>query len=201
MSRAAIEAVEQYLGRLPGGLDAHPECQMKGSVLRAFATGLPRPLVADGNLPEPVRELIATPSLPTAWIPEVHATALIVFASAACFDDAQSFLEHAHRTNYALLDSLAYRVLFRLIGATRLAAQAAARWSVFHKGTSIDILSREDGAVRFRLKAPAHHVPRVLAQAYATAFRAALEISGQRDVTFDTVQSDACSTEFRGRWS
>lgn len=201
MSSAAVEAVEQYLGRLPGGLAAHPECQMKGSVLRAFAADLPRPLVADGALPEPIRELIGSPPLPTAWIPEVHATALIVFASAACFADTKSFVDHAHKTNYALLDSLAYRVLFRLVGATRLAAQAAARWSVFHKGTSIDILSREDHAVRLRLKAPAHHVPRVLAQAYATAFRAAVEISGQRDVVFDTVQMDACLTEFRGQWS
>lgn len=51
-----------------------------------------------------------------------------------------------------------------------------------------------------RLKTPPHHVPSVLAKAYSTAFRAAVEIAGGRNATMETRIVDATTIEYRGRW-
>jgi len=56
----------------------------------------------------------------------------------------------------------------------------------------------EGGVVR--LKTPPHHVPSVLANAYSTAFRAAVEIAGSRNVTMEPRVVDASTIEYRGRW-
>jgi hypothetical protein len=193
--------MNDYLCALPRGLDANPECQIKGSVLRAFFEGIGRDRFSS-DMPPAMRELIEHPPLPSSWVPEVRASALIVYASRALFDSDESFVAHAHQTNVALLDSFAYRILFRLVGSKRLMQQSAARWGLFHRGTELQIVAEGQGhrGATLHLKAPPYHVPPALAKAYATAFRAALEISGEREVRFEIASLDPRTTEFRARW-
>ena len=65
-------SVRAYLERLPFGIDSHPECEVKASVLRdALAS---RALDSDLDaLPAPVRELVRSLPPVSAWIREVHA--------------------------------------------------------------------------------------------------------------------------------
>jgi hypothetical protein len=80
--------------------------------------------------------------------------------------------------------------------------QSAARWGLFHRGTELQIVAEGQGhrGATMQLKAPPYHVPPALAKAYATAFRAALEISGEREVRFEIASLDPRTTEFRARW-
>lgn len=198
---AGLDAMNTYLTNLPSGLASYPACTMKGSVLRSFLDGLP---VAGGfeGLPEPLRTLVRERPLPGAWISEVQASALFAFAAAEYFPSGPKYEQHTHDANYALLNSLTYRVLFRLVGVTRLIDQAAARWGHFHRGTRLTVVERPtDRRATLALRSPPNHVPAALAQAYRAAFIAALEIAGEREVTVESVVVDAETLHFWVRWA
>ncbi|MFO0560693.1 MAG: hypothetical protein U0269_21940 [Polyangiales bacterium] len=193
--------MNRYLAALPNGLDSYPQCAMKGSVVRFLIAKLPEKHLLE-ELPEPLRELATFPPLPTAWVREVHASALTVYLTWAVFGSEDALVTQAYKDNLSLLDSVAYRILFRFVGAHRLLPQVASRWSLFHQGTELTVVEKarphEGGVVR--LKTPPHHVPSVLAKAYSTAFRAAVEIAGGRNATMETRVVDATTIEYRGRW-
>lgn len=197
----AIEEMNRYLAALPHGLDSHPQCLMKGSVVRVLLARLPDSRMIDA-LPAPLRQLIEYPPLPTAWVREVHASAMVVYLAHAAYGSEEALVAQAYRDHFALLDSAAYRILFRFVGAHRLLGQVASRWSLFHQGTELSVLEKarphEGGSVR--LKCPPHHVPAVLAKCYATAFRAAIEIAGARNASIESHAIDASTIEYRGRW-
>jgi hypothetical protein len=64
--------MRSYLERLPLGVDSHPECEVKASVLRDVLATRSLGDVLDA-LPVPVRELVTDPPPINAWIREVHA--------------------------------------------------------------------------------------------------------------------------------
>ena len=198
---AGLNAMNTYLTTLPSGLDSYPACTMKGSVLRSFLEKLPVTNSFDG-VPENLRTLVRERPLPGAWISEVQASALFAFAAAEYFPSGNAYEHHAHDANYALLNSLTYRVLFRLVGVTRLIDQVAARWGHFHRGTQLTVIERptERGAT-LALRSPPNHVPAALAQAYRAAFIAALEIAGEREVTVESIVVDAETLHFWVRWA
>lgn len=194
------DELDRYLDALPHGLDSYPECQMKGSVVRIIVSRLPASSI--GELPRPLARWIEAPPLPTEWVSEVHATALVVYAARVVYGSDEALVQRAYEDNYALLDSLTYRILFRFVGAQRLLPQTAARWSMFHRGTELTVIEQRDprrGAT-VRLRTPPKHVPSVMARVYGVGFKAALEIAGGRNVQMDVLPVDVNTIDFRGRW-
>jgi hypothetical protein len=175
---AALPTMQRYLEALPKGLDSYPECQQKASVLRNFFEGTPTQELT-ASLPPAVAQLVKSPPPASEWVSEVHTTAAFM-ASADCLFRGPLFVHHAYTTNYALLDSTMYRVLFRLAGQRRLLSKAADNWSMFHRGTKLTLERIDEGLRKATLviTAPPKHIPPLLAEGYGTALRAAVEISG-----------------------
>ena len=199
---AGLEAMNGYLARLPAGLESHSECTVRGSVVRSFLEGLPGHDAYQG-VPAPLRAMVETPPLPGQWVPEVHASALMTFAAAQFFPGTTEYRRHLHDSNYALLDSFAYRMLFRLVPAARLLKQTAGRWAHFHRGTELLVVKQQVDrrSATANLHSPAHHVPPPVAEAYSMAFAAVLEISGEHEVRVDVEAVDPRNTRFQLRWA
>ena len=65
-----------YLAQLPAGLDSHPECTAKASVVRkVYEFARDNPLV---GLPEPLQRLLDEPLPSSTWVPQAQVLAAIV---------------------------------------------------------------------------------------------------------------------------
>lgn len=185
---------------LPRGADSYPECVVKASVFRNFfAERDVGPLLR--ALPPELAAVLRDPPPPSSWMSEVRATA-IYLASAETIFTERTFVSHAYKSNYALFDSPMYRVLFRLVGVRRVLSKAADNWTHFHRGTTLTTTLFDDANKRaeLRIDAPAKHVPPLLADGYATALRAAVEIAGGAEVQAIITLSSPTQTAIAVRW-
>ncbi len=179
----ALPSMDRYLASLPNGLDSYPECQTKFSVLRTFVQPDESSALAR-VLPPKLAEVVRYPAPPSAWLFDVHATA-IYLATADAITSPAAFVESAYNNNYALLDSAMYRVLFRLVGVKRMLSRSGENWATFHRGTTLSLRSFDavGRKANLRLDAPSNLVPQLLADSYATGVRAAVEIAGGEAVS------------------
>lgn len=194
-------ALIEYLDRLPDGLASHPECRMKGAVVRSMLETMAGYSPAASPVPE-VRELLERPPAASAWVPEVHCHALMLVVAHDLHGDEASYLEYTLRGNRALLDSLAYRVLFRFVSPKRVLADAHKRWQVFHAGSEMAYVPGPERARSgLQLRTPPHHCPLLVAKGYGMAIRAALEAAGAKDVEVVTTTREPSTIDFDLRWT
>ncbi len=193
--------MERYLDALPDGLDSYPQCLIKGVIARMVIERLPRNR-ALSELPQPLRHLVEFAPLPTEWAPEVHTTALILYSVQTVYGSIDSFVRRAYEDNVALLDSMTYRLLFRLVGPRRLIEHAPSRWAVFHRGSELVVTerARSSNRVVLQLRTPPKLFPPVLAHTHSSSFRAALECAGAKNVRIEFTQKDSSTIEYRGWW-
>lgn len=195
-----VDAVLAYLDSVPGGVDAYPECQTKGAAVRAYLDTLPA-LSLPSALPRPVTDLLERPPSPSGWVSEVRWHAMMLYLGTDEVLGEQGYLDSVYAANVALLDSLAYRMLFRVVSTRAVLAQAASRWSLFHRGSAlvpVGRIGRREGVLR--LTTPPNSCPRLIARGYAQAFRGAVVASGGRDAAIEVVPEGPTLIEFRVRW-
>lgn len=194
-------AVREYLERLPDGLASHPECRMKGAVVRSMLETMAGYSPAASPIPE-IRQLLEHPPAASAWVPEVHCHALMLIVAHDLHGGESSYLEQTLRGNRTLLDSLAYRVLFRFVSPKKVLADAHKRWQVFHAGSEmVYVPGPERAGGGLQLRTPPHHCPLLVAKGYGMAIRAALEAAGAKDVQVATTMHDPTTTVFDLRWT
>jgi hypothetical protein len=194
--------LDAYVARLPNGFDSYPQAELKASVLHNFF-GDDKKLLSHhaSKLPAPVRALIEKLPAESAWVRECHATGLFMALIDAELHGEDAFIDFAYRKNKKLLDSIAYRILFRVLRPRTVVNGAVSRWDVFHRGgVTLELVDVADDAASIRLRYPAHLVPPVMARAYTTAFRAAIELAGAKGCSVDLVASDDASATFVARW-
>ena len=193
-------SVAAYLEGLPGGVDAYPDCQTKGAAIRAYLDTLPA-LSLPASLPDPVAALLERPPPSSGWASEVRWHAMMLYLGSDAALGEQGYLDSVYDANMALLGSLAYRMLFRVVSTRAVLAQAASRWSLFHRGTTLEPLgriARREGTLR--MTTPADMCPPLIARGYAQAFRAAVVASGGREAKIELEQAKPTTIEFRVRW-
>lgn len=174
MNPAPSSRLGAYIASLPAGLDSYPSCVQKGSVVRTFVGGAP--LLRDTQaLPAPLRELAAQRPLATAWVPEVHATALYLALADAHFPKEADFLAYCARRNGELLRSPMYRALLAIGSPTMMLQALRAGWPMFHRGMTLALVEKSPGNARLRLAFPPSVLPELVARAYGTAFFVAAE--------------------------
>ncbi len=182
---ASLARMQVYIDGLPQGLDSYPECLQKASIYREFLVGIDCEALRP-HLPPTLRAMIDAPAPVTAWVPEVHASALFLATRDAFADDA-AFVEHAYRGNRRLLDSPLYRLLFRVLGPRTMLRGARSRWGLFHRGgveMILDLPADDDAShASLTLEYPPRVIAPLLALSYASAFRAAAELSGAQEVS------------------
>jgi hypothetical protein len=194
-----LQTVEAYLGSLPGGLDAYPECAHKGETLALWLRRSPMRGLTE-QLPAALAPLLAEGATLPTWVPEVHASALYLAIREAHFADDAAFLAHAYACNRAVLDTPTNRVLFWVAAPSAILRAAALRWSALHRGSTLDIRIRGETAAEVAMTFPEHLFPEIVLRGSATGFVAALENAGAREVEMTLKEAQPSRALFAGRW-
>lgn len=124
MALAVLPRVTAYLDRLPGGIDAFPEAEVKYSVVATWLEGHDAGVLVDG-LPTAVHPLLQREFPVTRWISEVHATTIYLGLRERLFSSDDAFVADALRRNHTLLNKPMYRILMRLLSRSRVAKGAS----------------------------------------------------------------------------
>ncbi len=180
MAVAILTRVTEYLDRLPGGIGAFPEAEVKYSVVATWLEGHDAAVLVD-SLPSEVHPLLEREFPVSRWISEVHATTIYLGLRERFFESDDAFVADALERNRALLSKPMYRILMRLLSRSRAAKGASVTYSQMHRGTELIVTSGSDHW-DVTLEHPPHLVPPLLGRCYATAMRAALEVKGYHDV-------------------
>lgn len=197
---AGLPRLEAYLATLAGGLDAHPACLAKGSLVRNLLEGQPLEELAR-RLPPALRRHVVEPPVDSEWIPEVHLTSLyLAVADLRALRD-EDLLAFARDRNRALFRSPVYRFLMEAVSPATLIRFGGQRWGNFHRGTRLDLEGVSDDGVRFTLRFPEGLLPPLMLRVYAQAFVAAFELARARFPDVRVEAEDAGSGRFVAIWS
>jgi hypothetical protein len=197
-----LALLERYLAGLPQGIDSYADCVQKGSVSREFLRFMPSSGLV-GRVPKVVEQLIARPPSPSAWVPEVHVEALFLAVLEAHFPNEAEYLTRSYVANKELLTGPLYRVLMLVASPLFLVKNAESRWNAFHRGVSMvtdSLPTEKTGTGLFHLAYPKLLLPEVLAKGYTTAFKAALEAAGGREVKAEVVKWGETRCDFSISW-
>jgi len=190
--------MEAYVASLPRGLDSYPACQQKAVILREFLSRAIQNAI-QAALPDELRALAEQPPAVTQWISEVRVTAIyLAHRDSLGGDDA--FADHAYTVNRRLLSGPMYRVLFAVASPARVLRGATSRWGQMHRGTELTPRHTSERDAVFHLSAPLNLVPRVIALAYATGYRVALELAGAREAKVECDEAGPAGHVFRASW-
>jgi hypothetical protein len=191
--------LERYLAGLPGGLDAHPAVQAKGSVVRNVLQGQPVAELA-ARVPEPLRRLVLDPPIGSEWVPEAHLAALVhAIADLGGMSDDDVCL-WARARNRALFETPAYRILMTVMSPAALVRFAGGRWENWHRGTRLEVEGVSDDGVRATLTFPPHLFDPLMLVVFGQAFVAALELSNAAVPTVTVEESGPESARYVARW-
>lgn len=179
MNAASLPHLTAYIGALPDGLASFPDHQQKASTVRPLLDAAQLGQVPPGT-PDALADLLESPPPPSVWIPEVHANALWLVVFDTNFNgDAQAFFDFSMRVNRGILSQGFYKTIMRLVGPAMSARAVSAAWGAFHRGIAQQYTRTEAGA-EVSLHYPPQLIPEPLGPSYATAYAAALELSGTR---------------------
>jgi Protein of unknown function (DUF2378) len=204
MDSALFPSATAYIASLPGGLSAHPQCLVKGSVVREFLATQFAAELRD-SLPLVLRDYYEHRPVATSWVPEVHMHVFLhaafdrIFAGPSRGGEA-AFLHWVLESNRALLNSPLYRVLFFVVSTERLFMGFDKRWSAFRRGSSLHVRAMAPKDVRLWLRYPPGLYTDLTAKVRCTAFRAAADCAGAIDAKVQIEERRADETEYSIRW-
>jgi hypothetical protein len=198
---SVLSSVASYLGRLPAGEGSYPGAQVKGSVVRATLLGLDvASRLSPGDVPEVAASMIRDPPAVHAWVKEVDFMVVMSAVNELCFTKPGSFNEWMLGMNRKLLGGALYKVLFMVVSPERVFVGADKRWAAFHRGSEFSAVGVEKSKASIDLTFPKHLFPPCFIQAIGTAFHAAAEAVGAKDVAVDCVLETNLSARYDIRW-
>jgi hypothetical protein len=193
----------RYLAGLPGGLDAYPQAQAKGAVLR-MALDETRLKLAPETLPAPLAVHCATPPAVNAWIPEVHLNAWMLAVFDAHFAESGgtvAFEQWIRERNRRLLRTALYRILFAVVSPERLLIGIEKRWAAFRRGTEMHVVAHTSTSAELVHRHPKNLTSELSARGLQVALGAALEQAGAHDVALTVALTAPDETRFTGAWT
>lgn len=190
-----------YVDSLDRGLDAHPHCEVKGSVVRQLVT-TPRARDVEPHLPSVLRAYFADIPLVSTWIPEVHFHAILhaVFDTSFAGSE-QRLLSWVRDENRALMQSALYKVIFLVMSPERLFRSIGPRWGALRRGTTAELLDATAQGGRIRVRYPLRLYSDLVAQVRAASMAVIAEASGARNVRVVAENVTGTSIEFAASWS
>jgi hypothetical protein len=197
---ARLPLLAGYLERLPGGIDAYPECVVKGSMVRNAMAD--KPLGPEIDLPAPLRALVDHPPPVTDWVPEVHFNGLMLAIRDAYFDGAEKpFVDWVYDQNQKLMSTPLYKVLFFVMSPERLLIGLEKRWGSFRRGTEPKAIRHAAHDVEIVVRTPPNLHTRESVQGMAAALRATITCAGAKEVRVDGVVRTPTEISYRLRWA
>lgn len=189
---------DRYVAGLPGGLDAFPAAQAKGSIVRSVIEAQPDALLR--SLPEPVRALALDAPMDSEWVPETHFGALVHAVCERRRYGRREYCEWVRACNRALFASPLYRLLMTVVSPEALLRHAGKRWSNFHRGSTLELDGFADDGVRLTLTFPAGVFDPLILGGFAEAFAAALEAARAKDPVVAIDASGPGFARYLARW-
>lgn len=181
-----------YLERLPRGVDSYVECEVKASILRDLIESRPLGEADLAALPPAVARLVRELPPVSAWVPEVHALIAMLAVRDRSFAAGERGLldyeQWTYERNIHLLGRPLYRALFLFLSPDRLLRGAQVRWSMFRRGSSVELVERKEGLIRLETSHPPFLHEATMARGMAGALRAAVELAGGRDATVEVLE-------------
>ena len=194
----AYPRAAEYVGSLPEGLDSYPNFRSKASIYLTLLVELGVPLKTS-TLPPILATLIESPPTANTWVPtsQVNALELVI---ADVLKSSEGFLGLAYSMNRKLLGSTMYRPMVFVSSPAFLLKVSTMVWGRFHTGTVLRPRV-EASSARLDLTFPERLLPRLIVEEKATAYRAAAEAAGGRDVSAVVEECSAERARFTLTWS
>jgi len=194
-----LRQLDAYLADVPGGLDAYPQFVQKASIYRqAFSRRLAADLAP--RLPLRLAKLMLEPLPVSAWIPEVEGNALMLAIYEHQGYDEAAWVANGIVIARKLFQGPLYRALMMLVSPVAIMNRAQSRWEALHRGIELHAKITGDARAEIRVNYPPRLVPRLAAVTYLTAFQAALEAAGGRDVVCNIASYDAQEAVYDITW-
>lgn len=188
----------QYLAALPAGEASHPQCMVKGSVLRSMLETSPVPFPVEG-LPASLVTLLEVPPLPSEWVSEVKFNTLMLAHEEVMPE--RVFREWVYSRNRKLFSSSLYRILFLVVSPERLLSQMTSRWAAFRKGTELMIVDRTSKHFIVDMRYPSFLYERRVLANVCVAVTAALDAAGAHATQVTVCDIGETKARFDIRWS
>lgn len=198
-SGTGLERLERWLAGVPGGLEAYPEAQAKGSLVRSALEGQPIPELL-ARLPQPLRTMVAEPPVGSEWVPEAHLDGLLLAIADARGMTDDELYAWIRAQNRALFESPAYRILMAVMSPGALVRFAGGRWANWHRGTTLEIEGVADDGVRGTLTFPRGLFDARLLRIFGEAFVAALQLASAVSPVVKVVEAGPESARYLVRW-
>ena len=154
LDRQRFPTVALYLDRV-GGLHKHSSCEAKASVVRHVVDDYGMRAIEDG-LPTLMLRLLREPPPANLWISEVLCEAMLCAAYDFAFTSRAAAVAATVERNRRLFQSPMYRALMVVMTPTMLLRATEARWSAFHRGTSLQLVSGGEHEAVAVLSFPPH---------------------------------------------
>ena len=154
LDRQRFPTVALYLDRV-GGVHRHPSCQAKASVVRHVVDDHGLHAVTDG-LPSLMLALLRERPPANLWISEVLSEAMLCAAYDFAFSSREVAVAATVERNLRLFQSPMYRALMVVMTPTMLLRATGARWSAFHRGTTLELVSGNEHDAVAVLSFPPH---------------------------------------------
>ncbi|BDG06215.1 hypothetical protein [Anaeromyxobacter oryzae] len=200
MPQRTLPRLERFVAGLAGGLDAFPSALAKGALVRNLLEDEPLPEILPA-LPEPLRRLATEPPVGSEWIPEAHFDALVLaVADARGLTDAE-LLSWTRARNLRLFSSPAYRILMAVMSPAQLLRFAGARWTNWHRGTTLEVEGIADDGVMASLRYPRGLFDPTILRVYGEAFTAALQMANAKEPAVTVVAEQPGLARYRASWS
>ena len=188
-----------YLESLPEGLDSHPECRSKASIMASSFEHELAPDVVE-RLPAVLVELIETPPPPSVWIPAVCSDALFHVVCDTHYPEVEDMLAWVERRTRMMAAHKMYQALMRIAGPKILLRSAAAAHGLFQKGTDLDAEIRESGARLILSYAPYLHSS-LNTLSNVPLWRTVIEITGGQNVVVERTEHTARRAVYECDWA
>ncbi len=194
-----LARMEAYLSSLPGGVDAYPECQAKGILVRMLAGEEAFGWIAE-QLPPPFRRLIEDPPMGSEWVPEVHYLALLYALADATGLDDDGILAGVRDRDRRMFELPAYRILMAAPSPGTLLRGADQRWGTFHRGSTLEVEGIADDGVRVGLRFPRGLFDGLHLRLFAEAFLAALDLCAAKRPRAEILEARAGYARYKLAW-
>lgn len=173
--------MQEYLAALPNGVDSHPDCTVKASVLRELV-GSNLFSRVKSFVPKPVDAICASPPPVNTWINEVHLNVILAALLDHEFDgDEARFRAWIHEANRVLLGGPLYRAIFYFVGPRRLLDRAGDRWAQLRRGTTLAMLDHQRTSARLELRFPKNLLTGFVADMRVATFEDVLFVAGAKE--------------------
>jgi len=187
-----LPRTQEYLARLPDGLNSYPDAVVKGSLVRGISE-FKTERFASRPLPSQLQAWIDAPPLASQWVSETRLVAFGIAVRESYFDTDGEYLAWTELPLTKTLRSPLYRVLFALLSPGRLVKSGSKRWGALRRGTSRELLERNENGNLGRIVFPPDLYDALYLSALLGALRIVYTMSGAQDPSVEIVES---SSEF-----